>query len=42
VAKVFSRNEVAPLEAQFLAFDEWVGDEIVRFVPYTIDGVGGI
>jgi PBSX family phage portal protein len=41
-AKVFGRNEIAPLQAQFLTLNEWVGDEIVRFVPYTIDGVGGI
>ncbi|MCG1038186.1 MULTISPECIES: phage portal protein [Burkholderiaceae] len=36
-AKVFGRNEIVPLQAQFLAFNEWAGDEIVRFVPYAID-----
>jgi hypothetical protein len=25
------------LQAQFLAFNEWAGDEIVRFVPYALD-----
>ncbi|CAE6841448.1 hypothetical protein R69746_06942 [Paraburkholderia aspalathi] len=36
-AKVFGRNEIAPLQAQFQAFNDWAGDEIVRFVPYSID-----
>ncbi|WP_322029087.1 phage portal protein [Paraburkholderia sp. J76] len=36
-AKVFGRNEIAPLQTQFLAFNEWAGDDIVRFAPYTID-----
>ncbi|MBU9523271.1 MULTISPECIES: phage portal protein [Burkholderia cepacia complex] len=36
-ARVFGRNEIAPLQAQFMAFNEWAGDEIVRFEPYTVD-----
>lgn len=36
-AKVFGRNEIAPLQTQFLAFNEWVGDEIVRFSPYSME-----
>ena len=40
-AKVFGRNEIAPLQAQFLAFNEWADDEIVRFVPYSIEATGG-
>ncbi|WP_321815674.1 MULTISPECIES: phage portal protein [unclassified Paraburkholderia] len=38
-AKVFGRNEITPLQTQFLAFNEWAGDEIVRFAPYSIDPV---
>ncbi|WP_321919790.1 phage portal protein [Paraburkholderia tropica] len=38
-AKVFGRNEIAPLQTQFQAFNEWAGDEIVRFVPYSIDPI---
>lgn len=30
-ARVFGRKEIEPLQAQFLAFNEWAGDEIVRF-----------
>ena len=36
-ARVFGRNEIEPLQAQFLAFNEWAGDEIVRFTPYVVD-----
>jgi PBSX family phage portal protein len=36
-AKVFGRNEVEPLQARFLQLNEWLGDEVVRFNPYTID-----
>jgi PBSX family phage portal protein len=38
-AKVFGRNEIVPLQAQFLAFNEWAGEEIVRFVPNIIEVV---
>ncbi|POR46732.1 PBSX family phage portal protein [Paraburkholderia eburnea] len=36
-AKVFGRNEITPLQNQFLAFNDWAGDEIVRFSSYTLD-----
>lgn len=36
-AKVFGRNEVEPLQARFLELNDWLGDEVVRFNPYTID-----
>lgn len=36
-AKVFGRNEIEPLQTQFMAFNEWAGDEIVKFKPYTVD-----
>lgn len=36
-AKVFGRNEVEPLQARFLQLNEWMGEEVVRFNPYTID-----
>ncbi|RAS16062.1 phage portal protein [Paraburkholderia bryophila] len=36
-AKVFGRNEIEPLQAQFMGFNEWAGDEIVRFKPYIVD-----
>lgn len=35
-ARVFARNEIAPLQAQFLAFNDWAGEEIIRFDPYVI------
>ncbi|CAN0621069.1 Capsid portal protein [Burkholderia multivorans] len=35
-ARVFARNEIQPLQAQFQAFNEWAGDEIIRFDPYVL------
>lgn len=39
-AKVFGRNELEPLQAKFLQLNEWFGDEVVRFNPYTLDLAG--
>ena len=36
-AKVFGRNEIKPLQTRFLQLNEWIGEEVVRFEPYTID-----
>lgn len=35
-SKVFGRNEVQPLQSKFLALNEWIGDEVIRFAPYTL------
>lgn len=37
-AKVFARNEVKPLQDRLLAINEWVGEAVVRFAPYTLGG----
>lgn len=39
-AKVFARNELEPLQAKFLEINEWIGQEVVRFKPYSIPGEG--
>jgi PBSX family phage portal protein len=36
-AKVFGRNEIEPLQARFLELNDWLGEEVVRFKPYSID-----
>jgi len=36
-AKVFGRNEIEPLQARFLQLNDWLGEEVVRFNPYTIE-----
>lgn len=36
-AKVFGRHEVAPLQERFLALNHWLGDDVVKFRPYTLD-----
>jgi capsid portal protein len=34
---VFGRNEVEPLQARFLELNDWLGEEVIRFRPYTLD-----
>ncbi|WP_186078692.1 phage portal protein [Burkholderia gladioli] len=35
-ARVFARNEIVPLQQQFLAINDWVGENIVQFSDYVI------
>ena len=35
-ARVFARNELVPLQAQFMAINEWAGVEVVKFAPYDL------
>lgn len=35
-AMVFEANEIQPLQARFLELNDWLGEEIVRFEPYTL------
>jgi PBSX family phage portal protein len=35
-ARVFGRNEIVPLQQQFLAINEWAGEQIVRFTDYVV------
>ncbi|WAC70816.1 phage portal protein [Roseateles sp. SL47] len=35
-ATVFARNEIEPLQARFHALNDWIGDEVVRFLPYSL------
>nr|WP_186178025.1 phage portal protein [Burkholderia gladioli] len=37
--RVFARNEIEPLQTQFLALNDWAGEEIVRFDPYALPAV---
>lgn len=36
-AKVFGRNEIKPLQDRFLQLNDWLGLEVVRFQPYSLD-----
>ncbi|MDN4056323.1 phage portal protein [Massilia sp. YIM B02763] len=38
-AKVFGLNEIEPLQNRFLQLNDWMGEEVVRFRPYTMDGL---
>lgn len=35
-AMVFEANEIQPLQARFMELNEWFGEEVVRFRPYTL------
>jgi capsid portal protein len=35
-AEVFGRNEIEPLQRRFAQRNDWIGDEVVRFNPYSI------
>lgn len=37
--RVFARSELVPLQAQFMAINEWAGVEVVKFAPYDF-GLG--
>jgi len=36
-AKVFARNEISPLQTQFESINEWAGEPVISFYPYTLD-----
>lgn len=35
-APVFSRNELQPLQSRLMELNDWVGEEVVKFLPYEI------
>lgn len=35
--RVFARNEIKPLQDRFLQLNDWFGEEVVRFNPYSLD-----
>jgi len=35
-SRVFSRNELQPLQARFMELNEWLGEEVIQFEDYEI------
>ena len=35
-AEVFARNEIGPLQTRFAELNDWFGEQIVSFIPYSI------
>lgn len=35
-AKVFFRNELAPLQSKILQINDWLGEEVIKFDKYTL------
>jgi PBSX family phage portal protein len=40
-ARVFARNELQPLQQRLATLNDWLGEEVVRFEPYVINGAEG-
>lgn len=38
-AMVFAANEIEPLQQRFTEINDWMGEEVIRFRPYTIGQV---
>ncbi|MCV5403425.1 Presumed portal vertex protein, partial [Escherichia coli] len=36
-SRVFTRNEIVPLQKRLLELHEWLGEEVVRFNPYELN-----
>ena len=36
-AMVFARNELEPLQVRFTEVNDWLGEKVIAFAPYTID-----
>lgn len=41
-ALVFARNEVKPLQDRLMEVNEWLGQQVVRFEPYTLGAEAGL
>lgn len=41
-ALVFARNEVKPLQDRLMEVNEWLGQQVVRFEPYTLGTDAGL
>lgn len=36
-SRVFVRNELKPLQKRLQELNKWLGEEVIRFAPYTLD-----
>jgi capsid portal protein len=37
-ARMFVKNELEPLQHRFRELNEWIGEEVIAFEPYDLDG----
>ena len=42
-AQVFFANEIEPIQQRMLALNDWIGQEVIRFRPYSLpsEAAGG-
>ena len=36
-SRVFVRNELMPLQKRLQELNDWLGEDVIRFEPYTLD-----
>lgn len=36
-ARVFARNELLPLQTRFKRINDWIGEEVIRFLSYDLN-----
>ncbi len=36
-SNVFVRNELIPLQARMKELNDWIGQDVIRFMPYSLD-----
>lgn len=36
-SRVFVRNELMPLQKRLQELNKWLGEEVIKFEPYTLD-----
>lgn len=37
-SRVFVSNELIPLQMRFCDLNDWIGEEIIKFSPYKLEG----
>lgn len=38
-SRVFVRNELIPLQERIKELNQWLGDEVIKFIKYTLDDI---
>ncbi|MCL4153547.1 UNVERIFIED_CONTAM: hypothetical protein GTU68_061537 [Idotea baltica] len=38
-SKVFAANEISPMQERYKSLNDWIGEEVMKFDPYVIEGL---
>jgi len=36
-SRMYVRDELMPLQKRFVELNDWLGEEVIRFEPYTLE-----